>query len=429
MCSLDSKPHVLGAPLRQLVASEASRPAWPEGMPPSPAERPGSRRRRVWELPASAHCPVIGVCLPIASLRRLTAKVLAGHASEDDYELHCGVITDCRQRSAMGEAVQRELDRRCAASLAQSARCKSTEALRAWWAEQLTGADLAGALWATLTHPRCDALLEERVLRDIHMVQHQLGTSRRVDLQRFNEVLDENAVLGRELAAAQQRSTRVAAGQAMRVEQQQAEIVRLRADLVGRDTLVASLQDQLRALEQTLPDLKSRAELVRLSERQIARIHDLERSLLRTQHLLEREQRRVAEALPPEPVVAVEAESPELPPARLDDRAVLCVGGRQASVPVYRRVIEGTGGRFLHHDGGEEDSSAKLDHSLAAADLVICQTGCISHDAYWRVKDHCKRTGKQCVFVEKPSRASLQRALSALAPAEPVAASDVPAAE
>lgn len=42
-----------------------------------------------------------------------------------------------------------------------------------------------------------------------------------------------------------------------------------------------------------------------------------------------------------------------------------------------------------------------LDASLAAADLVICQTGCLSHGAYWRVQDHCKRTGKSCVLVEQ----------------------------
>jgi hypothetical protein len=51
---------------------------------------------------------------------------------------------------------------------------------------------------------------------------------------------------------------------------------------------------------------------------------------------------------------------------------------------------------------------------LAAADLVICQTGCISHDAYWRVKDHCKRHHKRCVFVDKPSASSLRRALVSL---------------
>ena len=105
------------------------------------------------------------------------------------------------------------------------------------------------------------------------------------------------------------------------------------------------------------------------------------------------------------------------PVASLTDRAVLCVGGRAASVSAYRRLIERTGGRFLHHDGGEHDNVTALDTTLAAADLVICQTGCISHDAYWRVKDHCKRTGKRCVFVDNPSRSGLQRALLGLVPA------------
>jgi len=109
------------------------------------------------------------------------------------------------------------------------------------------------------------------------------------------------------------------------------------------------------------------------------------------------------------PVHGEDAELPEL-----SERAVLCVGGRQAVVPIYRQLIERTGGRFLHHDGGEEDAIAKLDASLTAADLVICQTGCISHDAYWRVKDHCKRHGKRCVYVESPSASSLRRALSSL---------------
>lgn len=61
-----------------------------------------------------------------------------------------------------------------------------------------------------------------------------------------------------------------------------------------------------------------------------------------------------------------------------------------------------------------EDNAAVLDANLAAADLVICQTGCISHNAYWRVKDFCKRTGKQCVYVENASASSLERKLQTL---------------
>lgn len=43
-----------------------------------------------------------------------------------------------------------------------------------------------------------------------------------------------------------------------------------------------------------------------------------------------------------------------------------------------------------------------LEAALIAADLVICQTGCLGHDAYWRVQDHCRRTGKTCVLVDLP---------------------------
>jgi hypothetical protein len=33
---------------------------------------------------------------------------------------------------------------------------------------------------------------------------------------------------------------------------------------------------------------------------------------------------------------------------------------------------------------------------------VICQTGCLSHQAYWRVQDHCRRHNKPCVLVAQP---------------------------
>ena len=47
-------------------------------------------------------------------------------------------------------------------------------------------------------------------------------------------------------------------------------------------------------------------------------------------------------------------------------------------------------------------SDVPLHTSLAAADWVICQTGCISHDQYWRVQDHCRRTGTTCILMDQP---------------------------
>ena len=63
---------------------------------------------------------------------------------------------------------------------------------------------------------------------------------------------------------------------------------------------------------------------------------------------------------------------------------------------------------------------AQLGSHLQAADVVICQVGCISHNAYWRVKEHCKRTGKPCLFVESSSRSALERVLTQIAQAAPV---------
>ncbi|MFW5330410.1 hypothetical protein [Hydrogenophaga sp. ZJX-1] len=48
--------------------------------------------------------------------------------------------------------------------------------------------------------------------------------------------------------------------------------------------------------------------------------------------------------------------------------------------------------------------------------------GCISHNAYWRVKEHCKHLGKPCLFVETPSRLALERVLSGYGESLPAAA-------
>jgi Uncharacterized protein conserved in bacteria (DUF2325) len=392
-----------------------------------PSALRGSRRRRLWELEGPAHCPVVGVCLPIAALRRLIDKALGGQAVADDYELHCGVVTECKLRTPIAEALQRELDRRYALPLRQSAKAKSTEALAAWWGDEMRSHDVAGALWATLTHARCSVDLTNRVLGEVHMLQHQAGMAARVDLDRFEALIEENGVLARELAGAQQRSSRHAQEHARLSDDQQLQIMRLRGQLMTRDTTIAHLREDLRSLESAVAGLKDPIELARENRRQAERIQTLERAALPLQQEADRQRRR-AEALAAalqrrDALVAVARHSTPLgtaaanAPARLDAQAVLCVGGRTAAVPLYRHIVEKVGGRFLHHDGGDEDSSARLDATLAAADLVICQTGCISHNAYWRVKDHCKRTGKRCVFVETPSTAGIKRALLTLAPA------------
>ena len=69
----------------------------------------------------------------------------------------------------------------------------------------------------------------------------------------------------------------------------------------------------------------------------------------------------------------------------------------------YRAIVESAGGRFAFHDGGLEDNVQRLGQRLLAADVVVCQAGCLNHEAYKRVKSLCQRLDKPCLYLKRPS--------------------------
>lgn len=417
MCDHERPHEHASAPSGAALPLGGQRPVWQAS-----EELAGSRRRRLWELPGHTHCPIIGVCLPIPVVRRLVAKALGGSPVANDYEYHIAAVSECGRRMPIAQALQRELDRRYAPTLKRFAQAKSTIELAKAWREALQGTGVAGALWATLSHARCGDELRELVTRDIHMFQHQVGACNRADLERLDALQEDHAALAQALSALKERHARMLAERGDEIAALNTALVRTRGRVIAGESQVAELRDELTSVKAGIPDLKTRLDLERRVELQRHRIHELERARLSWQQRAEQEQER-ARQLACQVEAVRNAPSPAAPAvADLRDKAVLCVGGRPASVPSYRVLIEDTGGRFLHHDGGEEHTAAQLDASLAAADLVICQTGCVSHGAYWRVKDHCKRTGKRCVFVDKPSSSSLARCLREIGePADAVA--------
>jgi len=373
-----------------------------------------SRRRRVWELSHASHCPLVGVGLPLNGLRKLVEKVTGGKVLHDDYDIHVGTVSECALRTPVADAVQKELERRYAQHVQRFRAAKTTEQVEAMWEAAVAAGDVAGAFWAGLSHPRCTVSLEEKMCRDIHMVQHQAGACARADINKFNAIVADNTRLERDLARLQERCNALAQEKALDAERHEQLLMTARAATIARDGDLQTLRAELARLQASVPDLDTR-------ERMAERIAQME-----TRELALRAQVAELKALrtnAPEPEAAPEPAPepvavPVAMPVRLENRAVLCVGGRSSSVPIYRTMIERVGAQFAHHDGGLEDSSSQLDASLAAADLVICQTGCISHSAYWRVKDHCKRHGKRCVFVDNPSVSSLARGLQEAATEE-----------
>ena len=335
----------------------------------------------------------------------------------DDYEVHVGAVSECGHRNRLSELLQRDLDQRYTALIRHFRAAKDSGELALLWKKTVEQGDTAGALWAALTHPRCDAALQEIICRNMHMLQHHAVSHWQTDQSELNKLVNANASLTQELLRTQDRSARCKAEKTGDIERLNAQLIQVRALHIQKDSCIAFLGEELNALKAEVPDFKSSLRLKQKLAQMALRQTELE------QQVNELRKKLMANAGPDEPQEALQplheqdnlsAPPTSLPspnPLQLQQKTVLCVGGRSGNVASYRDLIERVGGRFAHHDGGREDGTHILDSSLAAADLVICQTGCISHNAYWKVKDFCKRTGKRCVFVENPSTTALARSL------------------
>jgi len=360
---------------------------------------------------------VVGVCFPLDSLRRLVNKTLRGMVVADDYEVHVGAVAECVRRNRLSELMQDELETRYAREVKSYRSAKTTKAVADLWATAVRQGDVAGAFWAALTHPRCDDILQEVLCRDMHMLQHQAGATVRIDIAKFNAMVDENAVLARELGKVQARTTRLLSEKNGEAERLNVQLMQLRAENLAKDSRLAFLAEDMASLKASIPGFDAGARLQKKIDQMAARQSELEGQNTELRQKLAAAMKSL-DALSSGTQSAVSPDLPTRSEPRLSpvtvylkQKTVLCVGGRSGNIANYRDLVERVGGRFAHHDGGLEDSHSVLDASLAAADLVICQTGCISHNAYWKVKDYCKRTGKRCLFVENPSASSLVRGL------------------
>lgn len=382
------------------------------------AVRKGSLRTKIWDLPSSAHCPVIGVCLSLVRLQTLLGK--AGHrvAGIGHYEQHQIAVSACRKRSRLAEIVQQDLDRQFQLTLQNFKSIRDEEVLSQRWAQARASGDWVGVFWVILTHPFTSRSLSDGMLGDVHMLQHQVGMASRIDQQQAVRGRQAQEALQSQMAQLQTRWQ----SEQQAWQQRQKEMAQ---ELSAQRTLAQQAQGQANRLQAQLDAwLEHHQPNVDAARMRAENLH-----LRDTVALLEKSLRREnPAALPVQLCANAGACQPQEPKglaqswhwlkrpcADMDaTRRVVCVGGMPAQIPLYRQTVESAGISFAHHDGGMEHKLAQLDHCLAQADLVICQTGCISHNAYWRVKDHCKRTGKACVFVFKPSIQVLQQLMQDL---------------
>jgi hypothetical protein len=216
----------------------------------------------------------------------------------------------------------------------------------------------------------------------------------------------EFLALCRQLGDAQQRCSAAMQAQARQIEALTAEVVRLRGAVIVRDTRLALARDELEQLRAASPGLPRRQAMARHIGLLAERITTLSRECLRWRQAAGQDAAASAPrqgdgaALLATASSAQTPQMPLMPPVPMEPHA-------SGHLPPHAHAQAGAGDAI----GG-----ADLDASLAAADLVICQTGCISHDDYWRVQDHCRRTGKPCILVDQPLAVREAQALAALRP-------------
>lgn len=415
--------------LAGLFARAAVVPTLPP--PPSPEEvaepalrkQPAPRRRKLWELEEKHHCPVVGTCLSLDEIGKIARKAGGFSGREiDHYRLHVEAVSLSITRNAAAEAMHKWMDRKFSLFVTRFDQAKCDAEVRALWAQHLDRGEVAGALWAAITHKAASVETRNRIYGEVHMLSHQVGAGQAADLRRLGYLERENAELKREVQRDGERHSRELAEKSARIRWLEVET----SQTLKRAEVCNPLRERLEALEsgtamvamgRRLFLLEAEASRSREAQRRVAALQAENERLLRERDAAQVEtetlERLWATSAPEsEPVCAGDC---DVCSDRIKGRCILCVGGRTALLPHYRQLAERLGVRLIHHDGGKEEAISRLPDLLAASDAVICPTDCVGHLAYYQLKRHCKASGKPCVLVKNSGVASFAAALTRLA--------------
>jgi len=235
----------------------------------------------------------------------------------------------------------------------------------------------------------------------------------------LEDLIEEHRVLLDGYGRAQIRCSHLLTLQAAEIERLQAEAIRLRGRAIVAETALAFAREAHAENAAALPASGSmrRRAMGRQIEALGQRIQDLMREVLHWQWRAARPGAHPPLAQGPSTGSSADAET-QWPPAKREGqplvRSVVCIAQNAAGSLVARPVVGSRPSNSLDPENATAWAAddAALEASLVAADFVICQTGCVGHDDYWRVQDHCKRTGKPCVLVDQPQVVQIMRGLA-----------------
>lgn len=408
-----------------------------------------NRRKKIWNVYDGYHCSIIGTCLTMSDLTKLTRKVSVGFEKNiSSYKLHSTFVSMVSGPSVDSKKIHKSLDRKYKIIIKKFSRAKTDRDIEELWNEALATGSLAGAYWAIMTHNCVSEELIRKVYGFVHMLSHDSVSLNSRLKKQIGDRQKKIIILNQELARKQKIFKK-------KVTERDVEIQNLKDkrslmstmtgpyDSIQEKTKKVHFENRTEEHERALWGLPYKPrndgaaiqELEKQDEIKQKEIDELSHLLKTAQSLigeLEKENRAMKHAsrekdqelaVLEQKVMATlgvgcagcdDKESSRCPGPALCGKTILYVGGMHKMVPHYKKLIEKSGGSFLHHDGGREASSKRLPGMLCQADAVFCPVDCISHHACLCVKKLCKQYQKPYVMMRSSGLSSLAKGLEEL---------------
>ncbi|CAG35062.1 DUF2325 domain-containing protein [Desulfotalea psychrophila] len=377
----------------------------------------GGKGRNLWDVPDGYQCAIIGTCITQPELVKINKKrEVRGGEFVSPFELHTRFVRFAHYQCVASVAMQKLLNLKYQRYIISFHRLRESEDLCRLWQKSLEAGEVAGAFWAVCSHPHIPGAVLSECYGDVHMMSH--------------DSVSELLRIKKKLASSLQKQKNVDAQlvhrqflHEKRVRKEKQEVIALKAELKKREKKGSSAS----SAGGFPPAVKGVLE--RENEEHLLYIAKLEKhngQLQKNAMRLEQEisQQRQENILLEKSVQASlfdlgcarcgRAHTESCPGKDLCGKLVLYVGGMHKMVPHYRALVEKSGGSFLHHDGGKEESKSRLPLMLAQADAVMCPVDCVSHDACLTVKKICKQCQKPYVMMRSSGLSSLAMGLGRL---------------
>jgi hypothetical protein len=407
------------------------------------------RRRKLWEIGSGHHCSILGTCLRRADLQRFSKKkMFQVESGANDYQIHSALVGFAATRNPKSRVLHKFLEERYRAAVKRYAAIEDGHEVFELWKQDLKRGAVSGAYWAIMTNQSFSSETRTEIYGQNHMMSHDTVSGNQREQRMHEEIVNKAAMLEEMLLSERklclekqkaldceraalkkvQKKSMLLAADNKKISEKNAQ---LKSELAGT-TLSAKIEN---LKEQLLESNKRNVELC-------AEIETLKRTLEDNHNLFDLASDTVEEvelqnALLEESVDMLQQEVFSMETAMLgrmdsscncstcDDentnrcpgpdlcgKTILYVGGLHKMITHYKQLVENHGGKFLHHDGGKEDSKTILPKMLNTADAVLCPVDCVSHDACSCVKKVCKRYQKPYVMMRSSGLSSLTRGLT-----------------